>query len=64
MITWKDYYVERQRRHDEMESVRRHRAAAEREHWSPLGSGRTAFLGALLARLIASLRRQAGLHGS
>lgn len=68
MVTWKDYYVERQRRRDEIESARQHRAVAGRLHRSrsepEVGQGRTAFLGTLLAKLMASLQRKAGVQGS
>lgn len=68
MVTWKDYYVERQRRRDEMASARQHRALAELERGShsraAAGQGRPAFFGTLLAKLMASPRQQAGLHGS
>lgn len=68
MVTWKDYYVERQRRRDEIESARQHRAVARRLHRphsaSAVGQGRTVLFGALLAKLVASLRRQARVQGS
>lgn len=68
MVTWKDHYVERQRRRDEIASARQHRALAELERGSrsrvAVGQSLTAFFGTLPAKLMASLRRQAGLHGS
>lgn len=62
MVTWRDYYAERQRRSDQIERGRRRRMMAEEARRSgvrvPSGRSRMRRFKAFALRLKATLRRE------
>lgn len=69
MVTWKDFYAERQRRADQIERGQRRREMAEHARRAALGASspaktRTPRFKTVIVRLKAALRRRPELHPS
>ncbi|HSM58194.1 MAG TPA: hypothetical protein VK879_18720 [Candidatus Sulfomarinibacteraceae bacterium] len=68
MVTWKDFYAERQRRADQIERGQRRREMAEQARRAALMASptqtRTPRFKTVTVKLKAALRRRPGLHPS